>query len=179
MATIEYYPSDLVMFLMLVTQLLTQNTASPNMTSTTNIVSQNQLQLTHLNFVFVQAVNDTLPGTLLDPSSIIFDTSFKCESGTVNVDDKCVPCPPGTYFDEAEQSCTKCAIGFFNPDFAQRACTKCPKIGDLEGVTKSVGATKRLDCKQKCPAGHKYDEVESWCPPCEFGSYQPEEGKFR
>jgi len=50
------------------------------------------------------AVNDTLPGTLLDPSSIVFSRSFRCESGEVVVDDQCVPCPPGTYFDEAEKN---------------------------------------------------------------------------
>jgi len=125
------------------------------------------------------AVNDTLPGTLLDPSSIIFDTTFKCESGQVVVDDQCVPCPPGTYFDEAKQICTKCAIGFYNPDFAQRACTKCPAVQDLEGVTKDLGSTKSSDCKQKCAAGHFYDEPTNLCRPCGFGNYQPEEGQFR
>merc|ERR1712086_873611 len=63
------------------------------------------------------AVNDTLPGTLLDPSSIKFEQSYRCESGEVVVDDQCVPCPPGTYFDEAEKICTKCAIGFFNSGY--------------------------------------------------------------
>ena len=135
------------------------------------------LQLSHR--IFVQAVNDTLPGTLLDPSSIIFDTTFKCESGQVVVDDQCVPCPPGTYFDEAKQICTKCAIGFYNPDFAQRACTKCPAVQDLEGVTKDLGSTKSSDCKQKCAAGHFYDEPTNLCRPCGFGNYQPEEGQFR
>lgn len=124
------------------------------------------------------AVNDTLPGTLLDPSSINFDTTYKCESGQVNVDDKCVPCPPGTYFDEAEQACTKCAIGFYNPDFAQRACTRCPSIRDVEGVTESLGSTKMGDCKEKCAAGHYYDKVTGLCRLCGFGRYQPEEGKF-
>jgi len=124
------------------------------------------------------AVNDTLPGTLLDPTSIIFDTTFKCESGQVVVDDQCVPCPPGTYFDEAKQICTKCAIGFYNPDFAQRACTKCPAVQDLEGVTKDLGSTKSSDCKQKCAAGHFYDEPTNLCRPCGFGNYQPEEGQF-
>jgi len=125
------------------------------------------------------AVNDTLPGTLLDPSSIIFDTTFECESGQVVVDDQCVPCPPGTYFDEAKQICTKCAVGFYNPDFAQRACIKCPAVQDLEGVTKDLGSTKSSDCKQKCAAGHFYDEPTNLCRPCGFGNYQPEEGQFR
>ena len=135
------------------------------------------LQLSHR--IFVQAVNDTLPGTLLDPSSIIFDTTFKCESGQVVVDDQCVPCPPGTYFDEAAQVCTKCARGFYNPDFAQRACTKCPSInGAVDGVTETEGATSASDCKERCGAGTYYDQVTGLCRHCGFGRYQPEEGRF-
>jgi len=124
------------------------------------------------------AVNDTLPGTLLDPSSIKFEQSFRCESGEVVVDDQCVPCPPGTYFDEAEKVCTKCAVGFYNPDSAQRACIQCPTIQDLEGVTKSLGATSSSDCKEKCAAGNYYDEVTDLCRPCGHGRYQADEGKF-
>jgi len=124
------------------------------------------------------AVNDTLPGTLLDPSSIIFEKSFKCQSGQVVVDDQCVPCPPGTYFDEAEQVCTKCAIGFYNPDYAQRACTKCPTVSDIEGVTEVMGATSSSDCKEKCSAGEYYDKVTDLCRPCGYGRYQGLEGQF-
>jgi len=91
------------------------------------------------------AVNDTLPGTLLDPSSIIFEKSFKCQSGQVVVDDQCVPCPPGTYFDEAEQVCTKCAIGFYNPEYAQRACTKCP--------------TSKSQCTNRCLVSQGEEEL--------------------
>lgn len=124
------------------------------------------------------AVNDTLPGTLLDPSSIIFEQSYRCESGEVVVDDQCVPCPPGTYFDQAEKICTKCAVGFYNPDSAQRACIQCPTIQDIEGVTESVGATSSSDCKEKCAAGNYYDKVTDLCRPCGHGRYQAEEGKF-
>lgn len=124
------------------------------------------------------AVNDTLPGTLLDPSSIIFEKTFKCPSGQVVVDEECVPCPPGTYFDEAGQKCTPCAIGFYNPDFAQRACTKCPVIRDTQGVTESEGATSAEKCKQRCSAGHKYRLESELCDRCGFGYYQPEEGQF-
>jgi len=124
------------------------------------------------------AVNDTLPGTLLDPSSIIFEKSFKCQSGQVVVDDQCVPCPPGTYFDEAEQVCTKCAIGFYNPEYAQRACTKCPTVSDISGVTEVMGATSSSDCREKCSAGQYYDKVTELCRPCGYGRYQGQEGQF-
>jgi len=119
-------------------------------------------------------ITDTLPGTLLDPSSISVDTSFQCKSGQVVVDDQCVPCPKGTYFDEAEQVCTKCAIGFYNADYEQRACNKCP-----EGkITEVEGATSENDCKLKCSAGERYDKVTGLCLYCGYGKYQPLEGQF-
>jgi len=125
-----------------------------------------------------QVVNDTLPGTQLDPSSILFESSFRCESGEVVVDDKCVPCPPGTFFDEANKVCTKCQIGFYNPETRQRACTPCPVIQDIEGVTESRGSTSSSDCKEKCSAGFYYDKITDLCRPCGHGRYQPDEGKF-
>jgi len=126
------------------------------------------------------AVNDTVPGTFLDPSSFFYDTVFECEEGQVVVDQQCVACPPGTYFDESQtpQVCTKCNIGFYNPDFAKRACTKCPTIQDVESITETIGATSADDCKRKCSAGQYYDVTTGLCRNCGYGKYQPEEGKF-
>jgi len=125
-----------------------------------------------------QVVNDTLPGTLLDPSSILFESSFRCQVGEVVVDDKCVPCPPGTFFNKDNQECTKCQIGFYNPSVRQLSCVACPIIQDLEGVTEGRGATTPEDCKEKCAAGHYYDTITDLCRPCGHGRFQPEEGQF-
>ena len=122
---------------------------------------------------------NSLPGTLLDPSSIIFEESFRCGSGEVVIDDQCVPCPAGTYFDLAGGSrCTKCPIGQYNSDTARSACTKCPVIQDLEGVTESEGATSATECKERCEAGHYYDKVTDLCRPCGHGRFQTDKGKF-
>jgi len=123
-------------------------------------------------------VDDRLPLTLLDPNSIQFDTNYKCESGQVVVDGQCVPCQPGTYYNEAEKVCTKCAIGFYNSDFAKLACTKCPLIQDVEGITKAEGADTIDDCKQRCSVGQKYSDESGICINCGFGKYQPKEGQF-
>lgn len=125
-------------------------------------------------------VNDTLPGTHIDKSSIFFDTSYQCGDGEVVRDDQCVPCPPGTYFDEARAVCEKCAVGYFNGKSAQRACIKCPSIGDegITGVTVSIGSTSQTDCKQSCKPGNYFDETTGLCRKCEHGLYQPEAGQF-
>ena len=104
-----------------------------------------------------QAVNDTLPGTQLDPSSITYEQSFRCNPGEVVVDDQCVPCPPGTYFNFGV--CSKCPIGQFNPEAAQRQCVRCPTIRGIEGVTEGLGATKSSECKEKCTVRFFYVHV--------------------
>jgi len=122
---------------------------------------------------------NSLPGTLLDPSSIVFEESFRCNSGEVVIDDQCVPCPAGTYFDLAGGSkCTKCSIGQYNEDPARLACNKCPVIQDLEGVTETEGATSPSECKERCEAGHYYDKVTELCRSCGHGRFQTSEGKF-
>jgi len=122
------------------------------------------------------AVNDTLPGTQLDPSSISFEQSFRCNAGEVVVDDQCVPCPPGTYFNLGV--CSKCPIGQYNPESAQKQCVRCPTIQGMEGVTEGLGATASYECKEKCSPGSYYDTVNDLCRPCGHGRYQPEAGKF-
>jgi len=122
---------------------------------------------------------DNLPETELDKASIIFEESSKCESGHVVRDDKCVPCPAGKYYNEADKTCTNCPIGFYNDREAQLACTKCPLTRDIESVTEDIGSKSVDKCKEKCAAGHKYDPTTDLCLPCGYGSYQAEEGKFQ
>jgi len=124
------------------------------------------------------AVNDTLPGTQLDPASISFTQSFRCTSGEVVVDDQCVPCPPGTFFNGELSVCTKCPVGQFNPEFAQKECIPCPTYSGIDGVTEGLGAVSDEECKRKCEAGNYYDKVTDLCRPCGYGSYQSEAGKF-
>jgi len=122
------------------------------------------------------SVDDTLPGTLLDPSSIFLTPSFSCPSGSVVVDSSCVPCPAGTYF--AGSSCEKCPLGQYNSEAAQLRCTTCPEIGGGVGVTQTRGASSVNDCKMTCSAGHFYDDITGLCRPCGHGRYQPEAGRF-
>jgi len=124
------------------------------------------------------AVSDTLPGTQLDPSSISFEQSFRCDVGEVVVDDQCVPCPPGTFFDPAKSVCTKCPVGQYNSKRAQKECVKCPTIQGIEGVTEGQGATSSSQCKEKCSPGSYYDKITELCRACGHGRYQAEAGRF-
>ena len=74
------------------------------------------------------SVNDTLPGTSLDLSSIFLTPSFTCPTGQVVVDRSCVPCPAGTYYSAETDTCEKCPLGKFNSEDAQLQCTDCPVI---------------------------------------------------
>jgi len=121
-------------------------------------------------------VNDTLPGTLLDPSSIFLTPSFTCPEGAVVVDRSCVPCPAGTYF--ADGVCEKCPLGQYNSEDAQLQCTDCPVFQGLPGVTQTPGSTKESDCKKSCPAGRYFDVITGLCRTCGHGRYQSEPGQF-
>lgn len=129
-------------------------------------------------------VDKNLPGTKLDPGSIIFDTSYECSDGEVVIDDQCVPCPHGTYFDQSTSTCLKCPVGQYNSEPAQRACTSCPTDADgNQKVTPGLGSIKESDCVPRCKPGMYYDDLqpqnEGLCRNCDFGTYQEDEGKFK
>merc|ERR1712117_83925 len=149
----------------------------------TNVNDDRRARIDNLIQEILLATQDeqvnSLPGTLLDPSSIIFEEDYRCEDGEVVIDQQCVPCPPGTYYDLAGgKKCTKCPIGQYNSESARLACNKCPIIQDEEGVTESEGATAVTECKEMCEAGHYLDQFTELCLPCGHGRYQESKGKF-
>jgi len=149
----------------------------------TNVNDDRRARIDNLIQEILLATQDdqvnSLPGTLLDPSSIVFEEDYRCEDGEVVIDQQCVPCPPGTYYDLAGgKKCTKCPIGHYNSESARLACNKCPIIQDKEGVTESEGATSDRECKEMCEAGHYLDQFTELCLPCGHGRYQENKGKF-
>merc|ERR1712158_128864 len=149
----------------------------------TNVNDDRRARIDNLIQEILLATQDdqvnSLPGTLLDPSSIVFEEGYRCEDGEVVIDQQCVPCPPGSYYDLAGgKKCTKCPIGHYNSESARLACNKCPIIQDKEGVTESEGATAVTECKEMCEAGHYLDQFTELCLPCGHGRYQENKGKF-
>jgi len=123
-------------------------------------------------------IDNTLPGTLLDRTSVDISSSFSCPPGSVVIDNTCVPCPHGTFYDDNTGTCGNCPIGFYSAEEAQLTCSVCPEINGVPGTTENEGSTRLSDCKETCPAGRYYDKVTGLCRPCGNGRYQMEEGKF-
>jgi len=124
-------------------------------------------------------VDDTLPNVVLDKSSVAIQKEFACDAGEVVVEDECVPCSKGNFYDDDSRSCRPCPIGTYNKDEGQLACTSCPADArGVPGVTQTMRSTSVADCKARCPMGHYFDMVGGLCQLCGFGHYQPEEGKF-
>ena len=127
-------------------------------------------------------VSNQLPNTDLDSDSIAIDQAFSCGEGSVVRDNECVPCPAGTYFDPEKKSCEFCPIGTYNNKIGQVGeCTVCPNNrNDAEQTTETRASTTTDDCHEKCQRGMFFDKYDGeLCKPCDFGTYQPEEGKFK
>ena len=124
------------------------------------------------------SVDNTLPGTSLDPASIEILPTFSCPLGSVVIDNTCVPCPVGSYYDDLTDTCVNCPVGSYNSEEAQLQCTSCPEISGVSGTTEKEGSVKMSDCKETCPAGKFYNLARGVCESCGNGKYQPEEGTF-
>lgn len=62
-----------------------------------------------------------------------------------------VPCAVGTYFDQANKTCTPCPQGSYQSETGQLQCLRCPNIAGRLGVTAGSGARSAADCKGKHP----------------------------
>lgn len=60
-----------------------------------------------------------------------------------------VPCAVGTYFDQANKTCTPCPQGSYQSETGQLQCLRCPSIAGRIGVTAGSGARSAADCKGK------------------------------
>jgi hypothetical protein len=123
-------------------------------------------------------VGETLPNVVPDPSSLSLDDEFICPEGQVVVAPHCVDCAAGTFFARETKNCQPCPSGTYQNVVGKVSCKQCPRITGRPGVTKMPGARSSTMCKERCSAGMYYDEENSLCRVCGFGSYQPDEGQF-
>lgn len=125
------------------------------------------------------AVQDILPNTVPDPSSLNLSSEYACPIGQVVMVPDCgeyfssqtvffvrkystsstffflslsvsistVPCAVGTYFDQANKTCTACPQGSYQSETGQLQCLRCPSIAGRIGVTAGSGARSAADCK--------------------------------
>uniref|UniRef100_A0A182Y3Y1 Notch n=1 Tax=Anopheles stephensi TaxID=30069 RepID=A0A182Y3Y1_ANOST len=124
------------------------------------------------------AVQDILPNTFGDASSLNLVTEYACPQGQVVSEPDCVPCAVGTFYNTTSKTCLPCPEGSYQPEIGQIQCKSCPKIAGRPGVTALNGARSAVECKERCAAGKYLDTVTGLCQPCGFGYYQPNEGSF-
>lgn len=62
-----------------------------------------------------------------------------------------MPCAVGTYFDQANKTCTPCPQGSYQSETGQLQCLRCPNIAGRLGVTAGSGARSAADCKGMHP----------------------------
>jgi hypothetical protein len=90
-------------------------------------------------------LEQVLPNGRPDLNSFKIDNEFRCGSGEVNVRDNCVPCAPGSFFDEKTRKCEQCKMGTYQPSQGQSTCLTCAQ----NGVTTGPGAISVEECKRK------------------------------
>ncbi|KAM4617334.1 signal peptide, CUB and EGF-like domain-containing protein 2 [Discoglossus pictus] len=102
------------------------------------------------------------------------DSHEACSTGQVRVDNRCVSCHAGTYYDGEKEQCVLCPNGTYQNEEGQITCEICPENRDSQ---KSAGARDISECGGLCLPGEYSSDGFKPCEPCPFGSYQPEAGR--
>lgn len=124
-------------------------------------------------------VTDALPTVRADPSSLNLVAEYSCPVGKVVIEENCVSCVPGEFFERVSKSCQACAVASYSDEFGQLECKKCPAKDGMDAITRSKGASSAGSCFQKCSAGRFFDFPKRECRPCGYGYFQPSEGQVK
>ncbi|XP_013401500.1 uncharacterized protein LOC106167302, partial [Lingula anatina] len=85
---------------------------------------------------------------------------------SVNETDCYKSCPAGSYYEESQDSCVKCPIGFYQDKVNQKFCRGC----DSGTTTQQIGAHEASLCIA-CPPGTDLS-VNGTCEACPMGTYK-------
>ncbi|XP_040183817.1 signal peptide, CUB and EGF-like domain-containing protein 2 isoform X3 [Rana temporaria] len=99
-----------------------------------------------------------------------------CGSGQVRVDNRCVSCHTGTYYDGQKDQCVLCPNGTYQTEEGQIVCEICPAPENRDSP-KHVGARDLSECGGLCPPGEFSVDGFRPCDPCPPGTFQPEAGR--
>ncbi|XP_066503801.1 signal peptide, CUB and EGF-like domain-containing protein 2 isoform X2 [Hoplias malabaricus] len=104
-------------------------------------------------------------------------TSEHCGTGQVLLDNKCVSCSVGTYYDTEQRRCVSCPVGTYQEEEGQLSCEVCP---GPEGrhTHRMAGARSIVECGGQCSPGQFSHDGFVPCRPCPRGTYQPETGRM-
>lgn len=97
------------------------------------------------------------------------EPTFVCEAGSIVLNNKCVKCPVGTFFNVVSETCEGCRLGTYQFREGQLSCVVCPeRTSTTTGQSKSLG-----ECKAQClPGSFSFNGLEP-CETCTVGHYQP------
>ncbi|MBN3288999.1 SCUB2 protein, partial [Polypterus senegalus] len=73
------------------------------------------------------------------------DANDQCGTGQVLLDNTCVSCTAGTYYDGEQGKCILCPGGTYQDEEGQLSCQSCPIAGDAGGP-KIIGARNISEC---------------------------------
>ncbi|XP_021378486.1 sushi, von Willebrand factor type A, EGF and pentraxin domain-containing protein 1-like [Mizuhopecten yessoensis] len=115
-----------------------------------------------------------IPGGMFDLNSFSLSVEDTCPGNNTAINDRCVRCGPGNYFNTATKTCLDCPVGEFVDGYGQQSCNPCP----AGTTTQSPGSATQTECKASCSAGHYFNINEDKCVKCSIGFYQDKTGQF-
>ncbi|XP_021119430.1 signal peptide, CUB and EGF-like domain-containing protein 2 isoform X6 [Heterocephalus glaber] len=99
-----------------------------------------------------------------------------CGVGQGHVENQCVSCRAGTYYDGAQECCILCPNGTFQNEERQVTCDPCPRPENL-GALKTSETWNVSECGGLCQPGEFSVDGFAPCQLCALGTFQPEAGR--
>ncbi|XP_058518468.1 signal peptide, CUB and EGF-like domain-containing protein 2 isoform X2 [Ochotona princeps] len=99
-----------------------------------------------------------------------------CAVGQSHVENQCVSCRAGTYYDGAQERCILCPNGTFQNEEGQITCEPCPRPENL-GDLKTPAAWNISECGGLCQPGEYSSDGFAPCQLCALGTFQPDTGR--
>ncbi|XP_030832179.1 sushi, von Willebrand factor type A, EGF and pentraxin domain-containing protein 1 isoform X2 [Strongylocentrotus purpuratus] len=75
---------------------------------------------------FELTVNGEVVNNVQSGTRVPQEFQWSCDSGMVSSSSGCVPCQPGTYYDESKNVCSFCSSGTYQDQTKQTSCQQCP-----------------------------------------------------
>ncbi|XP_050392556.2 uncharacterized protein LOC126811123 [Patella vulgata] len=117
--------------------------------------------------------NDIVNGRIY-ANTLLVDMKRICPVGQTVIDNQCVTCASGTYYNNVTFTCDDCPKGQYQPATGVSSCTPCGS----GKTTQTTGSIALNQCIDSCTIGNFYDVQTTSCQPCAQGLYQDTAGEF-
>eukprot|EP00106_Octopus_bimaculoides_P022526 XP_014789968.1 PREDICTED: signal peptide, CUB and EGF-like domain-containing protein 2 [Octopus bimaculoides] len=140
-------------------------------------VNNVKAKLKHATFGNVETTEQILKFMLkmlaLD-KKVNVDTKKYCKMGSELVEDTCIACTPGMFYDTSTKACHLCSLGSYQDENQQTSCKSCPS----GNTTMAKGSQLLKHCSvPSCPVGKSYNRTTEKCMECQKGFYQDKVGQ--